>query len=44
MWNEQEYIERAVGYARDACQDLLAQGEILDYELIIVDDASTDRT
>lgn len=44
MWNEEAYIERAVGYAREACQDLLAKGDILDYELIVVDDASTDRT
>ncbi len=44
MWNEEAYIERAVGYAKVACEDLIASGEILDYELIVVDDASTDRT
>ena len=44
MWNEEAYIERAVGYAKDECQVLLDRGEILDYELIVVDDASTDST
>ena len=44
MWNEEDYIERAVGYARAECERLVEQGEILDYELIVVDDASTDRT
>ena len=44
MWNEEEYIERALGAAREACDTLVAQGEIGDYELLIVDDASTDDT
>jgi glycosyltransferase involved in cell wall biosynthesis len=44
MWNEEAYIARAVGYAKDECERLLAAGDILDYELIVVDDASTDRT
>lgn len=44
MWNEQEYIERALDAARATCVDLVAAGEILDYELIVVDDASTDST
>ena len=44
MWNEQEYIERALGAAREACDTLIAQGEIGDYELLVVDDASTDNT
>ena len=44
MWNEEAYIKRAVGYAKVECESLLARGEILDYELIIVDDASTDST
>jgi glycosyltransferase involved in cell wall biosynthesis len=44
MWNEEAYIHRAVGYAKEECEILIAQGDILDYELIIVDDASTDRT
>ncbi|CAB4870857.1 unannotated protein [freshwater metagenome] len=44
MWNEQDYIERAVDAASAACRALVANGEIADYELIIVDDASTDNT
>lgn len=44
MWNEEAYIHRAVGYAKDECELLVQRGEILDYELIIVDDASTDST
>jgi glycosyltransferase involved in cell wall biosynthesis len=44
MWNEEEYIERAVAAGRRACTGLVASGEILDYELIVVDDASTDST
>lgn len=44
MWNEEAYIERAVGYAKAECERLIADGEIGDYELIVVDDCSTDRT
>jgi len=44
MWNEEAYIHRAVAAATDACRDLIEAGEIDDYELIIVDDASTDAT
>ena len=44
MWNEEAYIERAIGYAKEECELLLAAGQILDYELIVVNDASTDNT
>jgi glycosyltransferase involved in cell wall biosynthesis len=44
MWNEQDYVERAVRAAEDECQRLIGVGEIADYELVIVDDCSTDRT
>lgn len=44
MWNEEDYIERALRFGKQACEDLVARGEIGDYELIVVDDASTDRT
>jgi glycosyltransferase involved in cell wall biosynthesis len=44
MWNEEDYIERALTFGRRACEDLVASGEILDYELIVIDDKSTDRT
>ena len=44
MWNEEAYVERAIGYAKEECEFLVSQGEIRDYELIVVDDCSTDRT
>lgn len=44
MWNEQDYISRAVEAAREECEELMAQNDIADYEIIIIDDASTDRT
>jgi glycosyltransferase involved in cell wall biosynthesis len=44
MWNEQDYIVRAIDAAREECEELRDGGDIIDYELIIVDDASTDRT
>ncbi|MGV8977986.1 MAG: glycosyltransferase family 2 protein [Cellulomonas sp.] len=44
MWNEEQYVHRAVAAAQDVCEWLLTDGEIGDYELIIVDDASTDAT
>lgn len=44
MWNEEAYAERAVDAARTVCRELVDEGAIGDYELIVVDDASTDRT
>ena len=44
MWNEEEYIRRALNAAHDVCEELLEQRVIGDYELIVVNDASTDRT
>lgn len=44
MWNEEEYIERAVAAAAVTCRELVESGDVLDYEIIVVDDASTDRT
>jgi glycosyltransferase involved in cell wall biosynthesis len=44
MWNEEAYIERALAFGGRACADLIASGDIVDYELIVVDDKSTDRT
>jgi glycosyltransferase involved in cell wall biosynthesis len=44
MWNEEHYVERAVDAARRVCDVMVADGSIADYELLIVDDASTDRT
>ena len=44
MWNEEHYIERAIDLARGVCEPMVADGQVSDYELLIVDDASTDRT
>jgi glycosyltransferase involved in cell wall biosynthesis len=44
MWNEEEYLERALDAAREACRTLIEVGEIGDYELLVIDDASTDGT
>jgi len=44
MWNEEDYIERALAFGKRACVGLVERGDIADYELIIVDDCSTDRT
>jgi glycosyltransferase involved in cell wall biosynthesis len=44
MWNEEAYIDRAIRFGKEECELLLERGEILDYELIIVDDASGDNT
>ena len=44
MWNEEDYIERALAFGRRACEGLIERGDILDYELIVIDDKSTDRT
>ena len=44
MWNEEAYIDRALSAGRELCEELVASGEIGTYELLIVDDASTDST
>ena len=44
MWNEEEYLERAVNAAIEISDELMAAGTITDYEVVIVDDASTDAT
>ncbi|MFN0090690.1 MAG: glycosyltransferase family 2 protein [Acidimicrobiales bacterium] len=44
MWNEELTINRAVDAAIEACEGLRRDGEIGDYEILIVDDASTDGT
>ena len=44
MWNEEAYIERALSAGRELCEELVRMGEIDDYELLVIDDASTDST
>jgi glycosyltransferase involved in cell wall biosynthesis len=44
MWNEEENIERTLAAARAACDVIVATGRVEDYELLVVDDASTDAT
>jgi glycosyltransferase involved in cell wall biosynthesis len=44
MWNEEAYVERAIAESKSICDRMVADGTIGDYELIIVDDKSTDRT
>ncbi len=44
MWNEEAYIERAISESKAVCDAMVSNGTIGDYELIIVDDKSTDRT
>ncbi|MFM8908447.1 MAG: glycosyltransferase family 2 protein, partial [Actinomycetota bacterium] len=44
MWNEEQYINRALNAGHDVARELVASGEVADYELIVVNDASTDGT
>jgi glycosyltransferase involved in cell wall biosynthesis len=44
MWNEEDLIRSSVGAAREAAEGLVVAGEVGSYEIIIVDDASTDAT
>ena len=44
MWNEQDTIHRAVNAAFDAGDALVADGEIATYDVLIINDASTDAT
>ena len=44
MWNEEQYIGRALAAGHDVASELMESGEIGDYELIVVNDASTDAT
>lgn len=44
MWNEEAYIQRTVDAAREVADELVTSGSISNYEIIIVDDCSTDRT
>ncbi len=43
-WNEEDTLERAVAAAREAGDSLVANHDIVWYEVLIIDDASTDGT
>lgn len=43
-FNEEHYIERAVEAAEEVCQLMLAENEISDFEILIINDGSSDRT
>lgn len=43
-WNEEATIQRAVEAAFEAGDQLVASGEVASYDVLIVDDASTDGT
>ncbi len=44
MWNEEAMIPHTVGVAGQTGDELIAAGEIADYEILLVDDASNDAT
>jgi len=44
MWNEEDYVTATLAAATDVCLELVASGEIGDYQLVVVNDASTDAT
>lgn len=44
MWNEQDNIRRSVGAAMEECDVLIADRIIGAYDIVVVDDASTDDT
>lgn len=44
MFNEEDYLRQAVDAAREAGTIMEREGEISDYEILIVNDASTDST
>jgi glycosyltransferase involved in cell wall biosynthesis len=44
MWNEEDTIRQTVDAAREEGARLIGLGEVDDYEVLIIDDASTDST
>lgn len=44
MWNEEETVQATVDAARAALDALMGAGELAGYELVLVDDCSTDTT
>ena len=44
MWNEEAIIERTIAAACEAGDRLVEEGEVAAYEIVVVNDASTDAT
>jgi glycosyltransferase involved in cell wall biosynthesis len=44
MWNEEAMIRRTVAAAREAGERLVRDGQIASFDVVLVDDASTDGT
>jgi glycosyltransferase involved in cell wall biosynthesis len=44
MWNEELCIRSTIAAAQEVCEELCASHEIGDYELLVINDASTDKT
>ena len=44
MWNEEAMIRRTVAAAREAGERLVGAGQVAAFEIVLVDDASTDAT
>jgi glycosyltransferase involved in cell wall biosynthesis len=44
MWNEEDMVGVTVDAANTVCRGLVADGELADYEVLLIDDGSTDRT
>ena len=44
MYNEEAYIRRAVEAAKEVADRMVKDEEIKDYEILIINDASTDNT
>ena len=44
MWNEEAMVAVTVDAANSVCRKLVADGELADYEVLLVDDGSTDGT
>ncbi len=43
-FNEEAYLQRAIEAAKEVGERMMADGDIIGYDILIVDDASNDRT
>jgi dolichol-phosphate mannosyltransferase len=44
FWNEEDVLPELIRRTREVCEGLVARGEIGGYEMVFVNDASTDRS